>query len=138
MKNSVFNTKALAIASLLMVVAFFVDQWTKYNVPIVVYILVLVYSIMTILMYRHLSKVNRENPKRFINSFMGAIGIKLFTSLIFLVVYLFFSEKEDRIPVTLFLFVIYMLNTVILIRQITKEIRAHEDEKKKNSEQPTQ
>lgn len=126
MKNLSFSTKSLLVCALLLVVAFALSVSQLVLIPLTLYIVIMAYTIMSILLYKNLSKSNRENPKRFVSSFMGAIGIKLFTSLIFLVLYLFLVKDDTRIPVTIGLFIIYMIFTVLLIRQIMREIRENE------------
>ena len=112
-----------------MVFAFFIgievmaDQLSLFPVPLALYAMTAVFGVITLLMYRYLSISNAKNPKRFISKFMGALGIKLFASIIFLTVYLFLSEKEYKVSMAIALFVIYMTSNIMILSQITKEIR---------------
>lgn len=127
MKNKTFPTKSFVLAAFLMAVTFVLNISNTLGLPAIIYVLIMGYALLSIVLHKNLSKSNRENPKRFVSSFMGAVGIKLFASLIFLVLYLFIVRDDTRIPVTISLFIVYMAYTILLIRQLTGEIRETEE-----------
>ena len=122
-----FTLKALIVAAILVIVEFIVGYYNVASIPWSLYAMTFLFAVLTILIYRSLSKSNKENPQKFVTSFMGALGIKLFASLIFITVYLFVGEDEYKIPMAIGLMIVYSVNNVILLRQLTMEIRKMEE-----------
>ena len=122
-----FQSKSLVLAAALCLLTFILSTTVLPQLTYVVYCIIIGFSLISMLLYRNMKKANKINPRRFVSSFMGAIGIKLFASLIFLTFYLIFAEDQHKIPTVIALFFIYSAFNVLLLRTLTKELKNEGD-----------
>jgi len=69
-----------------------------------------------------LVKSHERHPKRFVASFTGVIGIKLFGTMAFLLVYLFL-HRENFLPVVVALALSYLVFTAVLVSSVLKAFK---------------
>ena len=124
MNNSSFVTKIGIATAILLLIQFSLSYFDVLPIPIAMYIMTGVFGLISYLIYSYLSRANSKNPKKFITKFMGALGLKLFASIIFITIYLFFSEQQYKVSMAIGLFVVYMTSNILILSQITKEIRS--------------
>lgn len=74
------------------------------------------YLVMNQFFLNMLKKSHQRSPRRFVSAFLGVVGIKLMSSMVFLLIYLMAVSVDDAIQVTLSLFVAYMSFTILLVR----------------------
>jgi hypothetical protein len=65
---------------------------------------------------RMLIKAHAKSPQRFITAFLGVVGIKLMSAMVFLLVYLLATNDPNIISVAIALFAAYMSYTILLVR----------------------
>jgi hypothetical protein len=65
---------------------------------------------------RMLIKAHAKSPQRFITAFLGVVGIKLMSAMVFLLIYILVSNDPNIISVALALFAAYMSYTILLVR----------------------
>jgi len=65
---------------------------------------------------RMLIKAHAKSPQRFITAFLGVVGIKLMSAMVFLLVYLLVTNDPNIISVAIALFAAYMSYTILLVR----------------------
>ena len=80
--------------------------------PAVVYIFIGVFGLLTIGIHNLLMSANEKSPQRFVTYFMGSVSAKLFLTLIFLLLYLYFNRNE-RVVVALSVFGTYVVFTTL-------------------------
>ncbi len=97
----------------------------SFVLPVIVYFFFLYFFLLTLISHITLVKKNKENPKRFITSFMGALGIKLFSSLAFIAIILIMYKSADfvlEIALTFTaLYLIYTFFETVHLLRATKE-----------------
>lgn len=122
-KSFWFRTSLLAIVlwALLYLSALFSSNL---SFPWVVYIFVGVFGLLTIGIHNLLMSANEKSPQRFVTYFMGSVSAKLFLTLIFLLLYLYFN-RDERVVVALSVFGTYVvfttLEVVSLYRFLTQD-----------------
>jgi hypothetical protein len=77
------------------------------TMPIVLYIAVVFFGLLTVVLYRNILQANEKSPRRFVTAFMGSVTIKLLVTLAFLAIYLYF-DRVNKVQVALGFFVIYI------------------------------
>lgn len=118
-----FGQVVVLTTLLLLILEYGLHSLTELQVPILLFVATVVFGLLTYGIYRFLSKSNAENPKRFVSHFMGAIGIKLFASLILVVVYLMFGHQESKMILALGVMFVYMTFNILLIKKLLPEVR---------------
>ncbi len=79
------------------------------------------FAVLNLFFIRMLKKANERSPQRFITAFLGVVGIKLMSAMVFLLIYLMVVKDAPVLPVTGALFVAYMSYTILLIRAVLKK-----------------
>lgn len=79
------------------------------------------FAALNLFFIRMLKKANQRSPQRFITAFLGVVGIKLMSAMVFLLIYLMIVKDAPVIPVTGALFIAYMSFTILLIRAVLKK-----------------
>ncbi|MBI1266579.1 MAG: hypothetical protein GC193_04010 [Cryomorphaceae bacterium] len=69
-----------------------------------------------------LVRSHQRHPKRFVASFTGVIGIKLFGTMAFLLGYLFL-HRDNFLPVVVALALSYLVFTVVLVSSVLKAFK---------------
>ncbi len=70
-------------------------------------------------MFRYLFNSMNDDPKKFVTRFMAAMGIKIFVSLMILVIYLWVHEAQGKVFAVNFL-ILYLLYSGILFQRLYK------------------
>lgn len=79
------------------------------------------FAILNLFFIRMLKQANERSPQRFITAFLGVVGIKLMSAMVFLLIYLMVVKDAPVLPLTGALFVAYMSFTILLIRAVLKK-----------------
>lgn len=122
-KNTHFLIKLLVVTVVLISAIFSLNTFNVIVLPPVLYYVVIVFATITYLGHTHLTKVK---PRRFVNAFMGVMGIKFFSVLMFITVYLFI-DKTYKYEVAFGVFAIYMVFNILLL-SVIKHISTKENE----------
>ncbi|MDP4826692.1 MAG: hypothetical protein NWR73_03335 [Flavobacteriales bacterium] len=80
------------------------------------------YAAANIGFFRMLVRSHERHPKRFVASFTGVIGIKLFGTMAFLLAYLFL-HRENFLPVVVALALSYLVFTAVLVSSALKAFK---------------
>ncbi|TVR36453.1 MAG: hypothetical protein EA392_14980 [Cryomorphaceae bacterium] len=113
--KSAFLLRSMLVAFVNMAGLYGLNQLlVDHSVPAVSYYFVLGFWLLTVLLHTWLTGQGASRPQRFVSYFMGAITVKLFATLIFLLVYLL-TVGEERIVVALSAFVTYVLFTALQV-----------------------
>jgi hypothetical protein len=96
--------------------------------PIVLYIAVVFFGLLTVVLYRNILQANEKSPRRFVTAFMGSVTIKLLVTLAFLAIYLYF-DRVNKVQVALGFFVIYIGYTIVLVKSLTTHLNGASDQK---------
>lgn len=89
------------------------------QIPLVSYIFLGLFAIITFLIHQWLVAANQKSPQQFVTFFMGSITLKLFFTVTLLFVYLYLN-REQRVPVALSFMSTYLLFTVIEVVSLYK------------------
>lgn len=120
--NDRFFIYAAAVAVIFLSSLFVIDQYAEgIVVPNTLFGFVVVFSGLTYILHAWLLRANERSPKAFITYFTGSISIKLFFTLIFLLVYLYFNRSEKWI-VGLTTIVVYLTFTAMEVVSLYKKI----------------
>ncbi|MDZ4749971.1 MAG: hypothetical protein SGI87_00035 [Flavobacteriales bacterium] len=123
MKNSTSFLLKLIILIVLVGACIFAANFSqKVTIPEISYVLVLLYGLITFLLYRNIISATKKNPQRFVTAVMGSIIVKLFTSAIIVTVYVVLKQP-NRVELALSLFFIYAVFTALLTSQVSKDVR---------------
>jgi hypothetical protein len=98
------------------------------TMPIVLYIAVVFFGLLTVVLYRNILQANEKSPRRFVTAFMGSVTIKLLVTLAFLAIYLYF-DRVNKVQVALGFFVIYIGYTIVLVKSLTTHLNGASDQK---------
>lgn len=115
-KDNNFFKKILFIGLILCLAIYGLNMVEGLFLPPVLYVLVVGLGVFTYFAHGFLAK---SRPNRFISSFMGVLGLKMFGSLIFLAIYLFI-DPTYKMEVAFGLFAIYMSFNILLIAVLNK------------------
>jgi F0F1-type ATP synthase assembly protein I len=74
------------------------------------------FAVMNPFFLKMLITANARSPQRFVTAFIGVVGIKLMSAMVFLLVYLMLVDDAEVIFVTGALFIAYLSHTILLIR----------------------
>lgn len=111
-----FVKALILLSAILIMLIYTINNFGWLELPRILYGVVVGLGIITFFSYKHMSKVS---AKMFVNSFMGIMGIKMFASLIFLVIYLFIDSSQ-KYEVAFGLFTIYIIYNVFLFSNINE------------------
>lgn len=100
------------------------------NFPVVVYIFVGVFALLTIGIHNLLMSANEKSPQRFVTYFMGSVSAKLFLTLIFLLLYLYFN-RDERVVVALSVFATYVVFTTLEVVSLYRFLTGNQADFKK-------
>lgn len=84
------------------------------------------FALMNQLFFKMLINAHRKRPQLFITAFLGVVGIKLMSAIVFLLVYLVAFKTDDVVYVAVSLFMAYTCFTVLLIRTALKATSTNE------------
>lgn len=115
-KLSVFSIITFAILYLLQKSNYSVFQTHLY------WLLWLFFVLTTMAIHIVLMRVAAKDPKKFIMTFMGITGIKLFTYLMVVVVYMFL-RPETAVGFTIIFLILYFLYTTFEVVQLYKQLK---------------
>lgn len=108
-----FLFRALAVGAVLALAFFALDHFVeRIYMPPVNYVFVVVFGVLTVRIHKWLLSANEKSPKLFVTYFMGSISVKLFLTLIALLIYIYIN-REERVEVALSFFVTYVAFTVL-------------------------
>lgn len=114
---------SVAVSTILLFgLAYLGGYLAKKEIPTIVWVLIPVYSILTIVLYRMICSSVVKNPTRFVTSVYASVLIKLMLSVIIVGVY-FFLQYPGRKAFTISMMGIYAVNTVVLIRALLPIVR---------------
>lgn len=118
-----FSVWAALMAVFIIAIFYTLDRGVEsVTTPWVVYGFVVVFAVFTAVIHHILVRTNEKNPKLFITYFMGSISLKLFLTLIFLLLYIFFNPHE-KIVVGIGVLVVYIsftaFETISLYNKLT-------------------
>lgn len=115
-----FGLQILIWAVVNAMVLFGLDYYiANVQIPIVSYLFLGLFAIITFLIHQWLIAANQKSPQQFVTFFMGSITLKLFLTVTVLFVYLYLN-REERIPVALSFMSTYLLFTVIEVVSLYK------------------
>lgn len=83
------------------------------------YLSYLYFFVGSFFVYRFLFISMNEDPKKFVTRFMAAMGLKIFISLMILVVYMWFNQSEGKVFAVNFL-VLYLLYSGLIFNRLYK------------------
>lgn len=119
-----FGLKLFGISSMLFIAhfairTFFIESELHFMVPVTYFILWL----LTFLFHVFLSNKKEKSPKTFVNIYMGAIGVKMFVSLLvfFAIGFIF---KEDLIEIAIAFIGSYLIFSGMETYQLIKELKS--------------
>ena len=110
----------LAVALLLSVAGIVHFSWRP--IPLGVWVLILLYPLLTGLLFRMVAGARDKSPARFVATVNGTVITKLFVSALIAGMYFYFSRDTAKV-FTLSLMVVYLANTVVFIRASLKLMR---------------
>lgn len=85
-----------------------------------VYFIAYVYLIgFNLVAHHYLVKANNERPQKFINTFIAVLGLKMFMSLL-LVLVLGLSFKDELLPLVISFLILYFCYTIFEIKSLLK------------------
>jgi len=115
-----FGLQILAGAIINALVLLGLNNWTSgVRIPIICYVFVALFSLITFLIHQWLISANRKSPRQFVTFFMGSITLKLFFTVTLLFIYIFLN-REERVPVALSFMGTYLLFTVLEVVSLYK------------------
>jgi hypothetical protein len=125
MSHNVQFAKTLALTSVLLLLAIsgihmFLHK-INLHITIVLSCVVVGYAIIAYLLHKNILKSNEKSPQRFVTAFTGGIAVKLFASVIFLAIYMYFKQ-ESPVLVALSTFCIYIVFNILLIASLLKVV----------------
>lgn len=116
MKPIRFLLYNLALLLLLSVLYYFVAQSGGVPYNPVIPSMFAGFAILNQFFFRMLLRAHARSPQRFVTSFIGVVGIKLMSAMVFLLLYLMLVDENDVIYIAASLFIAYMSFTILLIR----------------------
>lgn len=122
MESKPLYTSVAFATALLYAIAFLAEKLLEKELPTIVWLLIPVYAILTILLFRMISKASHKNSMRFVTSVYASVLVKLMFSAIIVAVYLFF-KYPGRTAFVLSVMGIYAVFTVVLIRALLPAVR---------------
>lgn len=78
------------------------------------------FALLNQFFFRMLINAHRKRPQLFITAFLGVVGIKLMSAIVFLLIYLVAFKTDDVVYVAVSLFMAYAAYTILLIRTALK------------------
>lgn len=106
-----YIVRLLITAVILLAAAWLLDTYVeKITLPIVVYFIIVGFTLLTWLLHGFVMSANKQSPQRFVAHFMASITVKLFASIAFLVIYLYLV-KTHKVEVAISLLSTYMVFT---------------------------
>jgi hypothetical protein len=91
------------------------------SIPLAVYGFVIGFALLTAIIHNWLVSTNNKDPKLFVTYFMGALGIRLFATLIFMLVYLYFNQSE-KVVFSISIMMVYFSFTVLEISSLYRKM----------------
>jgi hypothetical protein len=112
-----FIQSSLVAMALMMAALFFTRNFTHVGMHILG--VPVVYFLLNIYLYRQSSKAIVASPRKFVNSYMVAVTIKLLFTIV-LVAALVLWQPEVKIASALLTFGVYFVNTVLFSRALLR------------------
>jgi hypothetical protein len=120
-----FLITSLILAAILTSVMFCVFEFALNKTVTVGYYMIVVYFLtLNGLVHFMLLKAGEKDPKQFVPKFMGAMGLKMFMSLIYIFAYVVLNQEEVLYFAVTFL-VLYFSFTALEIVSILKALKQY-------------
>jgi len=98
---------------------------SKKEMPLLVWILIPLYALVTFILFKLISSSIQKTPTRFVTSVYTSVLVKLFLSLTIVGVY-FFLQLPGKKALALATLVIYTVFTIVLIRSLLPLVRKND------------
>jgi hypothetical protein len=120
MNRTFFLSLILGVMLLLVIAGVIHALW--WPIPLGVWILIALYPLLTLLLFRMVAGARDKSPARFVATVNGTVITKLFVSALIAGTYFYFSRDTAKV-FALSLMVVYLVNTVVFIRASLKMMR---------------
>ena len=124
--NSVF-VKSLLIGVLVQLVVCAAFHAFLLPIPLGVWALIVIYPVLTWLMFRMISGTRDKSPARFVATVNGTVVIKLMASAAMAGTYFYFNKESAKV-FALALMGVYLVNTFVLTRAALALMRQSKSE----------
>jgi len=116
---------SISITTILVLLIVYVAQmYTTLNLPTIVYPVIVVLGVLSFLFGEWISKAINERPALYVNRYMIAFIVKMFSFLTFVGIYLYINP-ENKIPVALTLLACYLIFKVHMIGFLKSSEKKH-------------
>lgn len=112
-----FNITTLAAMVILLAALFFTQQLTHIGLQMLV--VPVLYALLNLYLYKKSSVAVAASPRKFVNSYMVAVTIKLLFTIV-LVTVMVLVQPEVKIATALLIFGVYLVNTVLFSRALLR------------------
>lgn len=117
---------SVVIASLVLFAgAYFGQYLSKKEMPAFVWMLIPFYAVITILLYRMITRAIQKTPTRFVTAVYASVLVKLLLSILIVGVY-FFLQMQGKKALAVSVMGIYFVFTVVLIRALLPVVRSED------------
>lgn len=117
---------SVVIASLVLFAgAYFGQYLSKKEMPALVWMLIPFYAVITILLYRMITRAIQKTPTRFVTAVYASVLVKLLLSILIVGVY-FFLQMQGKKALAVSVMGIYFVFTVVLIRALLPVVRSED------------
>lgn len=112
-----FNITTLVAMVILMAALFFTQSLTHVGMQMLV--VPLLYALLNMYLYKKSSAAVTASPRKFVNSYMVAVTIKLLFTIV-LVTVMVLIQPEVKIATALLIFGVYLVNTIFFSRALLR------------------
>jgi len=112
-----FNITTLAATVILLAALFFTQSLTHIGMQMLV--VPVLYALLNMYLYKKSSAAVSASPRKFVNSYMVAVTIKLLFTIV-LVTVMVLVQPEVKIATALLIFGVYLVNTVLFSRALLR------------------
>lgn len=123
MTTSRFTLLLFSSTLLLLAFAAIASAQAWLPVPTIIYWIIPGYAALTAFLFRRMMLATKKSASRFVTAFMASVTLKLMATAAFLAIYIY-QHKEEKVPVALWTFAIYVVFTVLLVSAFQNEERA--------------
>lgn len=123
MTTSRFILYLIGSAIFLLVFAALSSAQAWLPVPSITYWVIPAYAALTGYLYSRMKLATKKSASRFVTAFMASVTLKLMATAAFLAIYIY-QHKEEKVPVALWTFAIYVVFTVLLVSAFQNEERS--------------
>lgn len=118
-----FVIELIAASLLLMVALILVNKLTSLQLTQALFPVIGGFGVFTYMLHQSILKANAKSPARFVTAFMASVTVKMLVAAAFIGIYMYFN-KESGVQVALCTFVIYIVNTWVLVKYLMREVRS--------------